>query len=582
MSVIKLAAFTGESPRTTPRLLPDTGAQLAQSVRLEDGELSPYRKPYPVHEITGISAGSVKTIYRHLGNWYAWDKVVHAVPGPVAQDRLYYTGDGAPKMRVGSTVYDLALTAPNVALSVTATGSLDTTTSATRLYVYTRVTDFGEESEPSPVSNEILWSSGMTVTLSGFVAAPAGRAFSKQRIYRSQSGTTGGTNLFFIAERADTGANFVDTVGTADFNEPVPSLNWNPPPAGLTGLVALPNGIMAGYIGKDLYFCEQYRPHAWPVAYSLSTNYDITGLAASGSTLVVGTKGTPEIVGGTTPDTMTMQHVDLPMPCVNTRGMVDMGYAVLYPSNDGLVQVQDGIPNLVSGAMLTRDQWQRMDPATMVCGQFYGRYYASFRYVDSNSTTQEGTLIFDITGQQPFLIRSQHRADAMFYDLTDNRLYMAIGNQVCEWDSKLSDNDLMTYRSKAYLTPQPTSFGAILIESDGRQDDAGLQAFLDASTAIRAGNEALIASGHIGGALGTGSLGSVSVNGDLLKPMPNGPQIAVNVFADGEFVATFTDVNDTQRIAPVLARQWEAEVTGNIAIQQVTMAGTAQELRRIP
>lgn len=579
MTIIKLAAFTGESPRTTPRLLPDTGAQVAQSVRLEDGELAPYRKPYLVAELAGAASGNVKTIYRHLGNWLWWDKVVHAVPGPVAQDRLYYTGDGKPKMKVGSTVYDLALTAPATALTCARVGTLDPATSATRLYVYTRVTQFGEESEPSPISAEVVVSPGNTVTLSGFTAAPAGRGFAKQRIYRSQTGTAGGANLYFIAERNDSAADFTDNIAVDNFNEPLPSLDWTPPPDDLKGLVAMPNGIMVGYVGKDLYFSEQYRPHTFPVKYSQSVNYDITGIAVSGSTLIVGTKGTPAIVGGTTPDTMVLENLELSMPCLNAQGMVDMGYAILYPSNDGLVQVAGGAPNLISGPLLTRDQWQKMDPATMVCGQFYGRFYASYRYTDNDDNLQQGTLIFDITGQQPFLIRSQHRADAMFYDITDSRLYMAIGTNVYEWDSLLSDNDLFTYLSKAFVTPQPTSFGAILIEADSRDDNDALLAYQAARDEVAAYNVALLATGRIGGALGVSSIGKLPVNGDLLKPMPSGPQVAVNIYADDRFLTTITTIGEIDRIPPLLARQWEIEVTGNINIQEITMAGTAQELR---
>lgn len=579
MAVIKLIAFTGEQPRTTPRLLPDTGAQVAQSVRLEDGELSPYRKPLPIYDITSVPSGQVKTIYNHLGQWLVWGTVVNAVPGPVAQDRLYFTGDGVPKMLVNGVTYPLKLTAPPNALTVSTSGSVSSATSVTRLYVYTRVTDFGEESEPSPISNQVQWSDGVTVTLSGFQAAPAGRNFTKQRIYRSQSGSSGGANLYFIAERADSAADFTDTISATNFNEPLPSLDWNPPPDNLQGLVAMPNGIMVGYVGKDIYFSEQYRPHTFPVKYSLSANYDITGLSVSGSTLIVGTKGTPEVVGGTTPDSMTMQHIDLPMPCINTRGMVDMGYATVFTSNDGLAQVQDGVPNLISGPLLTRDQWQRFDPKTMVCGQFYGRFYASYSYVDKSGALEEGTLIFDITGQQPYLIRSQHRADAMFYDLKDNCLYMAIGSAIFQWDSLLSDNDLFTYRSKAYLTPEPTSFGAILIEGDNRSSDEAVTAYQAARAAVAAFNDQLIISGAIGGALNSLCLNKVSVDGDLLKPMPVGPQVAVNVYADGDFISTFTEIGYTQRISPVLARQWEIEVTGNVNIQAVTIAGTAQELR---
>ncbi len=579
MSLLKLTAFTGESPRTTPRLLPATGAQVAQSVRLEDGELSPFRKPYVVAELAGAVPGQVKTIYRHLGEWLFWDKVVNPVPGPVAQDRLYYTGDGVPKMRVAGVVYPLALTAPTVKLTATRTGTVDSSLSATVLYVYTRVTSFGEESEPSPISSDLTVSPTNTVTLSGFVAAPAGRGYTKQRIYRSQTGTTGGAQLYFIAERDDSAANFVDNLGPSQFAEPLPSLDWNPPPDGLKGLVAMPNGIMVGYVGKDLYFSEPYRPHAWPEKYSLSANYDIVSLAVSGSTLVVGTKGWPELVGGSAPDTMTMERLELTMPCVNEQGMVDMGYSILYPSNDGLVMVQGGSPALISGPVFTRDQWLRLDPKTMVCGQFYGRFYGSYRYVDSDNITQQGTIILDITGEQPYLIRSQHRADAMFYDVTNNKLYMAIGVSIYEWDALEADNDTMTYRSKQYVTNQPTSFGAILIESDDRDNADEILAFNAARDAIRASNEAIMASGHLGGALGMAPLNARSVNGDLLQPLPSGPQVSVNIYADSEFLHTVNTIGDVERIPATLARQWEVEVTGNINIQEITMGGTAQELR---
>jgi hypothetical protein len=579
MSIIKLTAFTGESPRTTPRLLPDTGAQTAQSVRLEDGKLAPYRKPFPIYQLEGAQGRQVRTIYRHLGTWLWWDKVVHAVPGPVAQDRLYYTGDGKPKMRVGSVVYDLALSAPTVKLTGAVTGTVTPATSATRLYVYTRVTQFGEESQPSPISSDIVVSPGNTVTLSGFQAAPAGRGFTKQRIYRSQTGSTGGANLYFIAERDDSTANFVDNIATDAFNEALPSLDWTPPPDGLKGLVALPNGMMAGYVGKDLYFTPPYIMHTFPIKYSLSANYDITGLAVSGSTLIVGTKGTPELVGGTSPETMVMEHLEFNMPCLNEQGMVDMGYSILYPSNDGLVMVQGGTPNLISEELLTRDQWQRLDPATLVCGQFYGRFYASYQYADRNDETQEGTLIFDITGSQPYLIRSQHRADAMFYDITDSRLYMVMGATVYEWDSLAADADVMTYRSKVFVTAEPTSFGVVLVETDERLDHDAILAAQAARDLVLTANSAIMTSGALGGALNARPLNSLPFNGDLLKAMPSGPLLAVNIYADDSFVTTITTVGEADRLPPVLARQWEIEATGNVNIQQITLAGTAQELR---
>lgn len=582
MAIIKLAGFTGEMPRVTPRLLPATGAQTAQDVRLEDGELSPFRKPFEVAQLAGAVAGEVKTLYRHGVEWLHWDSVVHACPGPVAQDRLYYTGDGAPKMRVSGAIYDLALPMAAGALTAAVTSGTVTALYATRLYVYTWVTDFGEESEPCPVSNALNVTAGNTVTLSGFENAPTGRNITKQRIYRSQTGTAGGTQFYFLAERDASNANYVDTIALDQFSEPLPSLDWNTPPADMHGLVSLPNGMMAAISGKHLCFCEPYRPHAWPEKYRLALDYDGVALGAYGTTIVVGTAGNPYLVGGTHPDTMVSEKMELNMPCLSKQGMVDLGYAVAYPSNDGLVLVQGGAATLPSSQLFTRDQWLMLDPADLVCGQFYGRFFGSYDYLDQLGENQKGTIIMDLTGEQPYLIRSRHKADAFFYEVASNALFMVMGTSVYEFDSRLALNDTFTWRSKTFMLPAPTNFGAILIEADQRQNLDAIIAFETALDAAIASNQANFAAASLHGALNDMALNTFPVNGDTLVPVPTGPQATVNVFADGVLIASLTRIGRMLRLpGGMLAREWMIEVSGNTPLQEVTLAGTAQELRSV-
>lgn len=580
MATLKLAGFTGEAPRITPRLLPATGAQVANSVRLEDGELSPYRIPYAVHELAGAVAGTVKTIYKHGSDWLYWTTIVHAAPGPVATDRLYYTGDGVPKMRVSGTVYSLKLAAPTAALTGTPGGAGSGST-YTRLYVYTFVTDFGEESEPCPISNEVSWQFGQTVTLSGFQNAPAGRNITKQRIYRSQTGTSGGTGLFLIAERAAANTNYVDSIAADASGEALPSLDYNPPPDDLRNLVAMPNGMMAGISGKDLCFSEPWQPHAWPEKYRLTLDYEGQGLGCYGTTLVVGTKGNPYLCGGTHPDAMVLEKLELNLPCLNTAGTIDLGYAVVYPSHDGLVKVEGGGATVPSAALFTRDQWLQLKPDTMVCGQFYGRFFGSYSYTDLNGVPQMGTIILDLTGDQPFLIRSPRKADAFFYQVSNGALYMAIGSTVYEWDAKEAVNEFYTWRSKAFVTPAPTTFGALLFEVDPRDDQQALESYEAALAAVVAENNALFAgTGGLGGAINAAAVNVHPVNGDALQQIPAGPTVSVNIYADGELHATVTGAGRMQRLpGGKLARQWEIEVGGNISVIELTMAGTAQELR---
>lgn len=579
MTIVRFAGFSGEIPKLIPRLLPDAAAQKAVNLRLDDGGLTPTRRAREVHGFPAGSAVSYQTIYHHAGSWLGWDGVVHAAPGPVATDRLYYTGDGAPKMRVAGTVYPLALNRPSAALntSKSGTGSGDV---RTRLYTYTWVTDFGEESENAAPSAEITWQSGQSVTLSNFASPPSGRGIVKQRIYRSQTGTSGGTQFYLIAERTAASTDYVDSGAADDFDAPLPSKLYHPPPDTLAGLTALPNGIMAAFDGKYLYFSEPWRPHAWPEPYILTTDYPIVGLAAFGTSLAVITEGVPYLVSGTSPDSMVMEELELNLPCINARSIVDLGYAAAYAAHDGLVVISEAGAQVVTRNTLSRDDWLAMNPAGFVSAQFEGRYLASYSYTDAEGVSQTGSIILDLSGAQPFIVRSSMVAKAMAYDLEQSKLFYLAGESVYEWDARGEIRDQFTWRSKDVVLPKPSNFGAILIESDDVLSDSELDAIEAEATAIRAANQTLWDSGVLGGALNEAPLNAYALNADGLQAVPEVNQsIGVAVYADGELRAVVNAVNATQRLpGGFLARQWEIEVTGDIGVTQIALAGTASEL----
>jgi hypothetical protein len=575
---LRFAQYSGEIPRLLSRLLPDTGSQYAENVRLDDGGLTPIRKARQEYTFTGMTG--IQTIYKFGTQWLSWTSPVNAVPGPVATDRLYYTGDGAPKMRVGSTVYDLAVPFPTVALTVGLTG-VGTGDVTTRLYVYTWVTQFDEESEPCPISADVLWQSGRTVTLSGFQAAPAGRGINRQRIYRSQSSSQNGTDLFLIEERAATTANYVDTHSPTDFQEVLPSRDYNQPPADLSGLIAMPNGMMAGFSGKQLCFCEPYKPHAWPEKYRLTAAYPIVGLGSYASTVVAGTQGYPYVASGTAPENMVEEKIEVNLPCINGRGIVDLGYSVAYPSNDGLVVVANGGASVATNALFTRPKWQQISPASLVAGQYAGRYFASYQYLEADGSIAEGTRIIDLTGEQPFVLRASIRPDAFYYDLPSGALYYLVGDTVYEWDARGQNNEIMTWISKRVIMPDPVSFGAILVESGAllsTEDQAALDA---AIAAIIAYNAALFA-GELNAEIDGSAVNELSLGGDDLQPLPDPKYIAVRVYADGKLINTITTLDDVKRLKGVRAKEWEIQVNGTAEVEQITLASTARELNEVP
>ena len=168
MTYIALEGFSGISPRTGPSNLASNQAQVARNLKLQSGELRPWRKP--LYNYTPAN-NDVRTIYRLQNTatggavWLEWETDVNVVPGPIAdisEVRVYYTGDGTPK----KTNWNLATTTgagtkpfPNAYLQMgvpapTAAPTLSATTGTaeTRVYVYTYVSTFGsvlEESAPS-------------------------------------------------------------------------------------------------------------------------------------------------------------------------------------------------------------------------------------------------------------------------------------------------------------------------------------------------------------------------------------------------------------------------------------------------
>lgn len=578
MTTLKIAQFSGELPKLVPRMLPDQFSQYSENVRLDDGALTPIRKARLEYTFTSPSSG-IKTIYKFGSTWLAWTSVVNAVLGPVDTERLYYTGDGAPKMRSGSDIYALAVPAPTVALSgaVSGVGVGDV---ITRLYVYTFVTSFGEESEPCPVSADVNWQQGQTVTLTGFQSAPTGRAITTQRIYRSQSSSQSGTDLFLIAERAVSASSFTDNIAPENFAEVLPSRDWNPPPSDLAGLVSMPNGILVGFSGNQICFSEPFRPHAWPEKYRLTTPYKIVGLGCFGTTVVAGTAGYPVVVSGTHPDSMVEEKIEVNLPCINARGVVDLGYSVAYPSNDGLVVVSSGGAQLVTDKLYTRPDWQKLLPSQIIGGQFTGRYFMSYQYTEADGSVQSGVQVIDLSGDQPFVLRAGQKADAYFYDISTGKLFVLYGQSVYEWDAYGQEPETMEWKSKVFVLPMPVSFGAILIEGSSDLSIEEETAIQEANNAIILLNEAKITSGTLG-ELNSSPVNSYALSGDSLGFLKFSKQSSVYVYADGNLVCAVSDFFEPKRIPYTKrAKTWEFVVVGNAAIEQITLASTIRELNQ--
>ncbi len=463
---ITLSGFRGENRALPPINIPETVGVLSQNQNPVRGDLRPWNAPLAV---ATVPAGR-KTIYRmgrdaasDTNYWLSWPGEVNVVRGSIADDlteRTYYSGDGFPKWTdntmLSSAPYPatwraLGIPAPATPALLSASGGVSATTE-TRFYVYTYVSDKGEESAPSPVSAMLTCKTDDTVTLSALAAAPAGNyGINRIRIYRTQSDAAGNAEFFFLRELTSTLTSTTDDNRT--LGEVMPSTTWLTPPEDLRGLNGLWNGMLAGISGNAVRVCEAYKPYAWPLAYEiLPRGGEPVALATFGQSLLVLTTGAPSLVTGGSPDALDEQPLAWNEACVSARSVVSFGHGVAWACPDGLAYFGAGGPKMITNGLMTREDWQAIDPASIV-GSLYEGAYLGFYTV---AGVTKGFLVDPL--QPTGLYFTDIPGQAAFFDALQDQLYVLDGTSIQKWNA--GEAMTATFRSKVFRTPKPLSFAA--------------------------------------------------------------------------------------------------------------------------
>ena len=608
MPYLKLEGFSGISPRTGPAMLAPNQAQTAKNVKLQSGELHPWRKSVLSYQ-PGLP--DVRSIYKlensNTGGsvWLEFAVDTDVVPGPVADTsdfRVYYTDGSAPK----KTNWNLATTSgtgvkpfPNASLNMGVPGpaAAPTLSSAggsgateTRAYVYTYISTFGsvlEESAPSPAATVSTYTSGATVTVSAFSAAPttsAGYNITAIRIYRSVTSSTSATYLYAgtVTVNPATGAasgSFADNLAAASLGVALPSLYFTPPPAALQGLITMPNGILAGFVGNEVWFCEPYLPHAWPVGYMLTVGAPIVGLGVFGQTLVVCTTKQPYLITGSQPGAMSQEKVPLPEPCVSKKSITSDQFGVLYASPNGLVSIAPGTQDVISRALFTRDEWQTYIPSSMV-GVIYQNMYICFY---QTGATKSALIL--MRGDSPPLVTLDIASQAVFVTKTTADVYYIspLDNGLYQLDADPVNNMYYDWLSKLFVLPEPINFSVAKAQVDW--------AYISDSTAyntlvaqITAANQAIWAAGTpLKSTVNSVTVNGMQVNGSILTNIPvqaDARTVQAYIYANKGVVTTtgFTGQEPVRLPAGSKEYLYEVRLTGNAPLRSFTMATSVAEL----
>ena len=539
--LLEFAKFGGANLALHPLLLPDGIGVDSRNCSPDRGDLRPMKAPLTVHTLPLTTA---QTIYRmgrtapsDTNYWFAWAADVDVARGFIAEDtseRTFWSGDGVPKwtdnsIGLGAPPYPdssgvriLGVPKPNATPGLTETVA-GSGTDESRAYVVVWVNDRGEPSMPSTAAT-ITCKPGATIQVARNATVPVGAyGLTKWRVYRTVAGND--EDYFFCGEALAATATLDTTDGMLNSADVLQSEDWAMPPSNLKGLKVLWGGMMVGFVGKALCFCEPLYPFAWPVRYQIPLDADIVGLAKVGLSLVVLTVDRPYVLTGSSPEAMTPQPVDFNQACLSKRGIVEHGHGVSWPSPDGLCYLgADGTRGVLTASIATRKDWQALEPDTLVAGDDEGLYVGSY------------------------LVGGTHKS------FTLNPLAPAEGFRFCD------SGFVACYRDPigdAFYVLQPGSTGAVQRWDDG--------------TTLTASFKSKVARV------------SRPTNFGYAQVLADSYPLTLSLWADGAAVLTGYSVasGDGFRLpGGFLADQWQFQIQTTVPVQQLLLAHSADELKQ--
>ena len=473
MTTLRVSGFLGENRALHPLMLGEGVGVASRNQKPGRADLRPWKAPLTV---AAVPAGR-KTIYRmgrdvasDANYWLSWTTEVHAVRGfdeSDATERTYFTGSGTPKATDNTTALvsapyptasrELGLPAPASAPLLSHAGGTEPV--ETFFYVYTYVNDWGWESAPSPVSLQQDRPPDAVTTIAGFSAPPAGNyGVNRIRIYRTQAGTGGAADFFFLREVPL--ATVSTTDDRRDLGEVLPTKTWLKPPADLKRLTPLWNGMLAGISDGAVRFCEPYTPYAWPIAYDVvPPDSKPVALGVFRQSLLVLTTGRPLLVSGSGPDAMDQQPLEMSQGCIAPRSVVSMGFGVAWASQDGLCFFGSGGSKILTAGLMLREDWQALKPDSIVGQMYEGLYLGSY----DDGTGRKGFLIDPSNPTGLYFLDVGY--EAMHFDEMQDQLYVLSGTSVQRWDAGTPMT--VTFKSKLFRLPRPSpSFACAEVTAD--------------------------------------------------------------------------------------------------------------------
>ena len=413
MGSLRITGFGGLRPRASRTADSRGRAQIAHNTKLWRGTVDTFREPC----LIATATVDIKSMHRKENCWVVSDNPCASfAEGDTDCPFLFSTGvmpwpawasipicdcntiiepvwkrlglpDGS-KPTVQS--YTIPTMEPEVEQGVTRDRKRDA-----RAWAYTYVDSMGREGPLSPISDTVDSSIDGTAT----IVIPAD-AFDATydvvgiRLYRVVSRTE---DLHVINNMAESmiavaeplyvgdyphtaGGNYTvfDDVLDAELGQAIICKDAYAPPANLQGLISLPEGVLVGFEGKNLWFSEPWDYHAWNC--SLNLDDCIKRIIYSNGNIYVMTDGHPYIVGAQSPQKdcrccrpVTRSPMSYPILCSESATQISNG--VMWASHDGIIVMRGDAIAVSTDRYIDRDTWSEWRPDSIRGVSYKGRYH---------------------------------------------------------------------------------------------------------------------------------------------------------------------------------------------------------------
>lgn len=342
---------------------------------------------------------------------------------------------------------------------------IDPGTVSARFYVFTYVSEIGEEGPPCPVSEQVDLgpTQGAALELPGLDGALSGNYnIQTIRIYRTATGNQS-ASFFFVAEVPVSDTFYQDDAVDTALGETLPSGKFDPPPDGLSGLAVAAQGFGVGFYDNVVCFSEPYQLHAWPTNYQLALENDVVAIAVVDGGVVVATNAKPYLIQGIDPRSMTQRQLDMDYACVSKRSMVAFGNMAYYAAQNGLVAIDaGGNARMVTAGIFSPQQWQALNPSTLFACQldgFYVGFSSAGTFMLDPRNPEGGAITSSVTGVVNTCFDSRYPGVYLLKN-RNNTPDPGTTPEVWQWDLFSGDPMPYEWQSRIFTLPIPVCASA--------------------------------------------------------------------------------------------------------------------------